>query len=128
MKELIIKEMNLRGKETYTKEEVIDMLERYSQKPKIVESCGVVADMANRIVTHNNTTKNLPRKEFLLLYYLMDNKNKVMRRNDILNEVWGTEVIVVDRTIDVHIRKIRNRLPNIPLKTIKGVGYIWNEG
>ena len=65
----------------------------------------------------------LPRKEFELLYLLASKPGKVFLRNEILNQIWGTEVIVGDRTIDVHIRKIRQKLGLDCITTVKGVGY-----
>jgi len=66
---------------------------------------------------------NLPRKEFELLYLLASKPDKVFKREKIMETVWGTEVIVGDRTIDVHIRKLREKVGNKYFKTIKGVGY-----
>ena len=65
----------------------------------------------------------LPRKEFELLSLLASKPGKVFLRNEILNQIWGTEVIVGDRTIDVHIRKIRQKLGVDCITTVKGVGY-----
>lgn len=65
----------------------------------------------------------LARKEFELLALLAGKPGKVFLRNEILNQVWGTEVIVGDRTIDVHIRKIRQKLNLDCITTVKGVGY-----
>ena len=65
----------------------------------------------------------LPRKEFELLYLLASKPGKVFKREDILNRVWGNEVIVGGRTIDVHIRKLREKIGDEKFKTIKGVGY-----
>jgi two-component system alkaline phosphatase synthesis response regulator PhoP len=65
----------------------------------------------------------LARKEFELLALLASKPGKVFLRNEILNQVWGTEVIVGDRTIDVHIRKIRQKLNLDCITTVKGVGY-----
>jgi two-component system alkaline phosphatase synthesis response regulator PhoP len=65
----------------------------------------------------------LARKEFELLALLAGKPGKVFLRNEILNQVWGTEVIVGDRTIDVHIRKIRQKLGLDCITTVKGVGY-----
>lgn len=63
------------------------------------------------------------KKEFLLLYLLASYPGKVFRREEILDRIWGKEVIVGDRTIDVHIRKLREKLEDSFIKTIKGVGY-----
>ncbi len=65
----------------------------------------------------------LPRKEFELLSLLASKPGKVFKREDILDKVWGNEVIVGGRTIDVHIRKLREKIGDNSFKTIKGVGY-----
>lgn len=65
----------------------------------------------------------LPRKEFELLYLLASKPDKVFKREKIMEMVWGTEVLVGDRTIDVHIRKLREKIGDKYIKTIKGVGY-----
>jgi two-component system alkaline phosphatase synthesis response regulator PhoP len=65
----------------------------------------------------------LPRKEFELLYLLASKPGKVFKREDILDKIWGNEVVVGGRTIDVHIRKLREKLGDKRFKTIKGVGY-----
>ncbi len=65
----------------------------------------------------------LPRKEFELFYLLASKPGKVFKREEILDKVWGNEVIVGDRTIDVHIRKLREKIGDDLFKTIKGVGY-----
>ena len=66
---------------------------------------------------------NLPRKEFELLYLLASKPDKVFKREKIMETVWGSEVVVGDRTIDVHIRKLREKVGDKYFKTIKGVGY-----
>lgn len=65
----------------------------------------------------------LPRKEFELLSLLTSKPGKVFKREDILNKVWGNEVVVGGRTIDVHIRKLREKIGDTSFKTVKGVGY-----
>jgi len=74
-------------------------------------------------VIKNNKELNLPRKEFKLLSLLTSKPDKVFTRDEILNTVWGNEVIVGDRTIDVHIRKLRAKIGETVIKTVKGVGY-----
>ncbi len=64
-----------------------------------------------------------PKKEFQLLYLLAEKPGKVFRREEILNAVWGDDVLVGERTVDVHIRKIREKLQDRFIKTIKGIGY-----
>jgi two-component system, OmpR family, alkaline phosphatase synthesis response regulator PhoP len=65
----------------------------------------------------------LAKKEFELLYLLASKPGRVFLRNEILNQVWGNDVIVGDRTIDVHIRKVRQKLGIDCITTVKGVGY-----
>lgn len=80
-------------------------------------------DREKYIVRHKGSDIILARKEFELLALLASKPGKVFLRNEILNQVWGTEVIVGDRTIDVHIRKIRQKLNLDCITTVKGVGY-----
>ena len=68
-------------------------------------------------------TYRLPRKEFELLHFLASKPGIVYSRQDLLDRVWGTDVYVVDRTIDVHIRKIREKIGDHYIETVKGVGY-----
>jgi two-component system alkaline phosphatase synthesis response regulator PhoP len=75
------------------------------------------------IVQVGNEDLILAKKEFELLYLLAQKPGRVFLRNEILNQVWGNEVIVGDRTIDVHIRKIRQKLGIDCITTVKGVGY-----
>ena len=71
----------------------------------------------------SNNVLNLPRKEFELLYLLASKPDKVYKREKIMETVWGSEVVVGDRTIDVHIRKLREKVGDKYFKTVKGVGY-----
>ena len=75
------------------------------------------------MVIKDNQEIALPKKEFELLIYLASKPDKVFTREDIFTNVWGNDVIVGDRTIDVHIRKIREKIGIETIKTIKGVGY-----
>jgi two-component system alkaline phosphatase synthesis response regulator PhoP len=80
-------------------------------------------DPASYLVTIDEREVVLAKKEFELLYLLASKPGRVLLRNEILNQVWGSEVIVGDRTIDVHIRKIRQKLGIDCITTVKGVGY-----
>lgn len=70
---------------------------------------------------------HLPRKEFELLALLASRPNFVFKREQILEKVWGTDIIVGDRTIDVHVRKLREKIGDEYISTIKGIGYKFNE-
>jgi two-component system alkaline phosphatase synthesis response regulator PhoP len=74
-------------------------------------------------IIKEGTVINLPRKEFELLALLASKPGKVFKREDILNHVWGNDVVVGGRTIDVHIRKLREKIGDDSFKTVKGVGY-----
>lgn len=80
-------------------------------------------DPASYLVTIGDREISLAKKEFELLYLLASRPGRVMLRNEILSQVWGSDVIVGDRTIDVHIRKIRQKLEMDCITTVKGVGY-----
>lgn len=89
----------------------------------IIKAGGFEIDREKFIVTYNDQEIILARKEFELVSLLASKPGKVFLRNEILNRIWGTEVIVGDRTIDVHIRKIRQKLGVDCISTVKGVGY-----
>jgi|TARA_R100000005_G_scaffold95839_2_gene79071 two-component system alkaline phosphatase synthesis response regulator PhoP len=84
-------------------------------------------DKDRYIVTKGEEEFQLPRKEFELLFYLASRRGKVRDRQTLLNKVWGDNVYVVDRTVDVHVRKIREKLGDHYIETVKGVGYRFKE-
>jgi two-component system alkaline phosphatase synthesis response regulator PhoP len=90
---------------------------------KIIKLGNMVIDPERFMVILNGTDVVLAKKEFELLYLLASKPGRVFLRNEILSQVWGAEVIVGDRTIDVHIRKIRQKLGIDCITTVKGVGY-----
>lgn len=97
---------------------------------KEVESTSNILKIGDLTINHDEykIVKNkeeiiLPRKEFELLSLLTSKPGKVFKREDILEKVWGSEVVVGGRTIDVHIRKLREKLGDDSFKTVKGVGY-----
>ena len=92
-----------------------------------IELKGIVIDPERFIVTVEGREVTLAKKEFELLYLLAQKPGRVFLRNEILNQVWGNEVIVGDRTVDVHIRKIRQKLEADYIRTVKGVGYKFDE-
>ena len=83
----------------------------------------LIIDKDQYEVTHKGKSFSLPRKEFELLYLLASKPDKVVKRQKIMEIVWGSEVVVGDRTIDVHIRKLREKVGDKYFKTVKGVGY-----
>jgi two-component system alkaline phosphatase synthesis response regulator PhoP len=89
----------------------------------VIKVGDIVIDKAQFLVKHKQEEIVLAKKEFELLVLLASKAGRVFLRHEILNQVWGSEVIVGDRTIDVHIRKIRQKLGLDYIKTIKGVGY-----
>lgn len=84
-------------------------------------------DRSKYLVFRDLEEFQLPRKEFELLSYLATRKGKVLDRQTLLNEVWGNNIFVIDRTVDVHIRKIREKLGDHYIETVKGVGYKFKE-
>ena len=93
----------------------------------LIKLKNLVIDTERYVVIRHDKEFVLPRKEFELLRLLTSKPGKVFTREEILNQVWGSEVIVGDRTIDVHIRKLRDKLELKRIKTIKGVGYKFSE-
>ena len=84
-------------------------------------------DKDRYIVLQGGNEFQLPRKEFELLFFLASRKGKVLDRQTLLNKVWGDNIYVVDRTVDVHVRKIREKLGDHYIETVKGVGYRFKE-
>lgn len=83
----------------------------------------IIIDREEYVVIKDNEKLALPRKEFELLSLLASKPGKVFKRDDILDKVWGSEVVVGGRTIDVHIRKLREKIGDNNFKTVKGIGY-----
>ncbi|NCZ94318.1 MAG: DNA-binding response regulator [Flavobacteriia bacterium] len=93
----------------------------------IIERGDLRIDLEKYQVHQGEGILDLPRKEFELLQLLASKPGKVFSRDTIMDRVWGTEVVVGGRTIDVHIRKIREKIGDDRIKTIKGVGYKFEE-
>jgi len=83
----------------------------------------LVIDKERYLIVQNGQEMVLPRKEFELLSLLVSKPGKVFTREEIYYSVWGDNVVVGDRTIDVHIRKLREKIGNDHIKTLKGIGY-----
>ena len=98
-------------------------LKKEEQTQEKIQIGKLVIDREQYEVTHMDKSFSMPRKEFELLYLLASNPDKVIKRDKIMEIVWGSEVVVGDRTIDVHIRKLREKVGDKYFKTVKGVGY-----
>ncbi len=85
----------------------------------------LMIDTARHTVQINGEALTLPRKEFALLELLAGHPSELLTREEIYKQIWGDEVIVGDRTIDVHIRKLRQKIGEEHIRTIKGVGYLF---
>jgi two-component system alkaline phosphatase synthesis response regulator PhoP len=93
----------------------------------MIQSGNLRIDLEKYQVYLGEESLEMPRKEFELLQLLASKPGKVFSRDSIMDRVWGTEVVVGGRTIDVHIRKIREKIGDDRIKTIKGVGYKFEE-
>ena len=106
------------------------LLRRYEAKESkstFLDVGNIQIDRERYLIIFNGKEMAVPRKEFELLYLLASKPGKVFKRDEILNEIWGRDIIVGDRTIDVHIRKLREKLGEDLIKTVKGIGYKFEE-
>ena len=102
---------------------VKSLLRRKQERNQGMEASGITIDRERYVVWVDSREVVLPRKEFELLALLSEKPNYVFDRQSILDKVWGNDVVVGDRTIDVHIRKLREKIGEDCIKTVKGVGY-----
>ncbi|AVR45240.1 DNA-binding response regulator [Christiangramia fulva] len=102
------------------------LLRRYRENDKsaaIVKLGDITINREEYKIIQDDQEMALPRKEFELLSLLASKPGKVFKRDDILDQVWGNDIVVGGRTIDVHIRKLREKIGDDKIKTVKGVGY-----
>jgi two-component system, OmpR family, alkaline phosphatase synthesis response regulator PhoP len=107
------------------------LLRRHKERPKdsnLIILRNFTIDKDRYLVVIGDKEITLARKEFELLQFLVSRPDKVVTREDIFANVWGEDIVVGDRTIDVHIRRIRGKTGIDSIKTIKGVGYKFDEG
>ncbi len=97
------------------------------EDPNTISIGNLVIDKEKYLIRIDETEMVLPRKEFELLSLLVSKPGKVFTREEIYSSVWGENVVVGDRTIDVHIRKLREKIGNEHIKTLKGIGYKFVE-
>ena len=88
---------------------------------------GLSINRQNYTVTQDEQSVVLPKKEFELLFFLAQTPNKVFSREELLQRIWGADIYVLERTVDVHIRKLREKIGDRHIKTLKGVGYMFDE-
>jgi two-component system, OmpR family, alkaline phosphatase synthesis response regulator PhoP len=87
----------------------------------------LIINRQNYTITIKDSTWTLPKKEFDLLMFFVNNPNRVYTRDEILVNVWDRGIHVTERTVDVHIRKIREKIGQDYIRTIKGVGYLFSR-
>ncbi len=106
---------------------VLRKKEENTPRNETIEIRDLIIDKSTYTVSRAGEEFSLPKKEFELLYFLAQNHIKVFDREELLNKIWGTDVFVVARTVDVHIRKVREKLGDDYIITVKGVGYRFAE-
>ena len=98
-----------------------------SSPSNIITIGDLTIDRTSYTISVKGKEINLPKKEFELLYFLAQNPNKVFSREDLLQNIWGSDVYVLARTVDVHIRKVREKIGEDYITTVKGVGYKFTQ-
>lgn len=93
---------------------------------QVLEANGVKVDLERVSVTVEGVDMQLPKKEFELLVLLIGKPGKVFKREEIYSQIWGNELFVGERTIDVHIRKLREKIGDERIRTVKGIGYTFD--
>lgn len=102
---------------------LLQLTSRNIQESTVITFGDLIIDRDNFKVSKNGEDFLLPKKEFDLLYLLASNTQKVFKREEILEKVWGNDVVVGERTIDVHVRRLREKLGDNTIQTLKGIGY-----
>jgi two-component system alkaline phosphatase synthesis response regulator PhoP len=102
---------------------IIKRINAVNKDEDIIKLGNIIIDRNKFLIIKDDIEIYLPKKEFELLYLLASQPGNVFTRDQIMNKVWGSEIIVGDRTIDVHIRKLREKIGDLCFKTVKGVGY-----
>ena len=108
-------------------ESIFKRINKKNEETTVIDLDEIKIDRNSYLVYIKNQEIALPRKEFELFYLLASKPGKVFTRDEIMGKVWGSEVVVGDRTIDVHIRKLREKIGDLYFKTVKGIGYKFNQ-
>lgn len=117
---------------TIASAEVIEQAKEMEKEQQLYSIGSIVTDGVvsvnadNYTFTYNGTTKRMPKKVIQVMHYFVTNKSRVITRDELLKNVWGDEIVVGERTIDVHIRKIRSIISNNCITTLVRIGYKWN--
>ncbi len=98
-------------------------LKRSKEESDVINIGKFTIDKSSYTLHMEGNKISLPKKEFELLYFLAESPNKVFSRDELLTNIWGSDVYVLARTVDVHIRRVREKIGNEFIKTVKGVGY-----
>ena len=106
---------------------IFKRIQKKENKSQLIDLGEIKIDRAKYLVFINKNEIQLPKKEFELFFLLASKPGDVFSRDQIMNKVWGSDIIVGDRTIDVHIRKLREKIGDLYFKTVKGVGYKFNQ-
>jgi two-component system alkaline phosphatase synthesis response regulator PhoP len=106
---------------------IFKRIHKKENKIQLIDLGEIKIDRNKYLVFINKNEIHLPKKEFELFFLLASKPGNVFSRDEIMNKVWGSDVIVGDRTIDVHIRKLREKIGDLYFKTVKGVGYKFNQ-
>ncbi|MCP4457023.1 MAG: response regulator transcription factor [Cytophagales bacterium] len=94
-----------------------------TKETDLLQTGDLIIDASGYTVTINDKSLNLPKKEFELLHYMAQRQGRVFNRESLIRSVWGTDVYVLNRTVDVHVRKVREKIGEGYIHTVKGVGY-----
>ena len=106
---------------------IFKRIQKKENKSQLIDLGEIKIDRSKYLVFINKNEIQLPKKEFELFFLLASKPGDVFSRDQIMNKVWGSDIIVGDRTIDVHIRKLREKIGDLYFKTVKGVGYKFNQ-
>jgi two-component system alkaline phosphatase synthesis response regulator PhoP len=106
---------------------IFKRIHKKENKIQLIDLGEIKIDRNKYLVFINKNEIHLPKKEFELFFLLASKPGNVFSRDEIMNKVWGSDVIVGDRTIDVHIRKLREKIGDLYFKTVKGIGYKFNQ-
>ena len=106
---------------------IFKRIHKKENKIQLIDLGEIKIDRNKYLVFIDKNEIHLPKKEFELFFLLASKPGNVFSRDEIMNKVWGSDVIVGDRTIDVHIRKLREKIGDLYFKTVKGIGYKFNQ-